>query len=266
MGRSNAKGRGYSLSRSPLRRLTTAYSPQPESRQFLDRVATQDEAGIEVSLSVLSARESESFFGVRMSRRRIQPVWLRVVNGTDDALRLDFVHVDPEYYTPLEAAYVNHFATGSRLLGFGFLAWLFLPFLALIPFKYFGARAANRRIDAFFKKHGFRSGPIKPGDDVSGFIYTPLDEGTKEVDIQLLAKDQARNFIFSATIPGFAVDRSDTEPTESGEGLPAGVAAAQPHRRPVLHRRAPCGCDTVTEPHARVVPALGLTSSESYIP
>lgn len=163
-------------------------------------------------MSVLSDRESERVFGVRMSRRRVQAVWLRVVNGTDEALRLDLVHIDPEYYTSLEAAYVNHFGTGKRLLGFGLLAVHFLPFLALVPFKYFGARAANRRMDAFFKEHGFPNGPIKPGGDISGFIYTPLDEGTKEVDVQLLAKDHPRNFSFSVTIPGLAVDRSDTEP------------------------------------------------------
>ena len=37
--------------------------------------------------------------------------------------------IDPNYYPPLEAAYVNHLRIGRRLLEFGVLAWLSLPYV-----------------------------------------------------------------------------------------------------------------------------------------
>src|SRR3954466_7790656 len=115
--------------------LGVPYSPRPEERAFLQRVVSQRDEILIVDVAVLDDRESEQFFGVPLARRGIQPVWLRITNAGKQPYRLGLASLDPGYYPPLEAAFVNHFAVGKRLVAFGLLAWLFWPLLILLPFK-----------------------------------------------------------------------------------------------------------------------------------
>ena len=101
-------------------------------------------------------------------------MWLEVVNGRGEPLWLDRVQLDPNYYTPLEAAHLAHFAMGTRLVAFGVLGWLFLPLLPLVPLKLLSARAANRRMNELFRSLGFPTAVILPGKKVSGFLFTRL--------------------------------------------------------------------------------------------
>ena len=87
-----------------LRWLTVPYRPAPESRDFLQGVVTQLREGLEVRVAVLNGHDSRTFFGVPLDRRGIQPVWIQIVNRTDRAYRLQFVSIDPNYFSPLEAA------------------------------------------------------------------------------------------------------------------------------------------------------------------
>lgn len=192
-----------------MRWFTVAYLPRTTDRPFLDRSQQQTGDGLQVTVAVMSDRESHQYFGVRLARRGLQPVWIRCVNASDFAYRLDFYSVDPAYYTPLEAAYVSHFSVGKRLLSFGGLAWLFLPLLPLIPLKLWGARAANRRMDALFKKESFRFGPIRPKTERSGVVFTNLDEGNKNMEMELVAQDHVCRFDFSLEVPGLAVHDTD---------------------------------------------------------
>ena len=147
-----------------LRRwLTIDYSPHPEERSFLERAQNRGEAEVETTVAVPSDRESERIFGVRLARHGLQAVWLEVVNGGEEPLWLDRVQFDPDYYTPLEAAHIAHFAMGTRLVAFGVLGWLFLPLLPLVPLKLLSARAANRRLKKLFRAMGFPTGVIPPG-------------------------------------------------------------------------------------------------------
>src|SRR5262245_36769727 len=116
-------------------RLGVPYTPRPDERPFLDRVERRQEGDRVVRLSVLHAQESERFFGVPLARRGIQPVWLQISNRGQSPYRLSLASIDRNYYPPLEVAYLNHFHLSRRLLGFGLLAWLFLPLLILLPFK-----------------------------------------------------------------------------------------------------------------------------------
>jgi hypothetical protein len=189
--------------------LGIAYSPQPEERAFLDRTEVRRDDALVVRASVLANRESERFFGVPLARRGIQPVWLEITNHGNQPCRLRIASLDPEYYPPLEAAYANHFHILRRLLAFGALAWVFLPLVILLPFKLFAARAANRRMDAYFQKHGFGWGLIRPGNTVAGFVFTKLDEGTKQFTVRLFAPARTREFAFSIPVPGLKVDYAD---------------------------------------------------------
>jgi hypothetical protein len=146
-----------------------------------------------------------------------------VVNRSDKLLRLQLVRIDPNYYTPLEAAAVNHFSIAKRLSAFGLMGWLFLPLLLLIPFKLATAFLANRRMSAFFQSQGFHLRPIRPGDESEGFVFTTYDAGAKVVHISLHsagdlidsakglaeapdAVDADVEFTFSIPVPGIAVD------------------------------------------------------------
>jgi len=200
-----------------LRWFTVAYTPHPEEQGFLDRAETQKQADLEVTVAVLGDGESHRFFGVRMARRGMQPVWVRIVNRSNEACRLDLLGIDASYYTPLEAAYVNHFSLGKHLLSYGLLVWIYLPLLPLLVFKVFGARAANRRMNAFFKEHGFSSGVIRPGAERSGFVFTGLDEGVKSVAVKLLAGVHVQEFSFSVEVPGLDVRTEEDEADKARE-------------------------------------------------
>src|SRR4051812_1651468 len=94
-----------------LKRLfTVPYSPDPDFRDFLSRGQTQESPLAEVTAAVPDSAESHRVFGVPMAKRAIQPVFLRVVNRGDTPLRLHLVAINPNYYTPLEAAGINHFS------------------------------------------------------------------------------------------------------------------------------------------------------------
>jgi hypothetical protein len=182
------------------------YTPRPEERSFLDRAEVRRTDVFDVSVAVLDDRESERVFGVPLAHRGIQPVWLRIVNRSGQPCRLRLASLDPNYYPPLEAACVNHFAIGRRLLGFGLLAWFFLPLLVLVPFKVIGAWLANRRMDAYFQEHGIGSGLIRPGCELAGFVFTTHDAGTKQLTVKLMGAAQEVEVVFALPIPGLRVD------------------------------------------------------------
>ena len=115
-----------------------------------------------VKVAVPSATESRRVFGVDVAKHGIQPVWLRIENRSPGSLRLQMVNIDPRYFTPLEAAGVNHFSIFRRLSAFGAIGWVFLPLLGLVPLKLVTAWLNNARMDDFFRAHGFRLGPIAP--------------------------------------------------------------------------------------------------------
>jgi hypothetical protein len=189
-----------------LRWLGIPYTPRPEEVSFLKRAVVQQDDDLVVSVAVLDDRESQQFFGVPLARRGIQPVWLEITNRSPQPFRLRLASLDPGYYPPLEAAFVNHFRIGRRLLGFGMLACFFLPLFPVLPFKVIGARLANRRMNAFFQEHGIGCGLIKPGSKLAGFVFTSLDEGTKQFSVRLQGAAGAKDFPFSIPVPGLRVD------------------------------------------------------------
>ncbi|MBC7852519.1 MAG: LssY C-terminal domain-containing protein [Pirellulaceae bacterium] len=166
---------------------TIVYAPEPELRTFLMRGLTQESPLSRVTVAVLSAQESQQVFGVPMGRRGIQPVFLRIENRNTTPLRLYVLDIDPHYFTPLEAAGINHFSVLKRLSAIGIAAWYFLPLLALLPLKLYSAARANRRMDDCFRRQAFPLRPIPPGETAEGFIYATLDAGSKTVRVCLYA-------------------------------------------------------------------------------
>src|SRR5262249_33980092 len=140
------------------------------------------------------------------------PVWLQIRNHGKRPYRLRLASLDPNYYPPLEAAYLNHYAIGKRLLAFGLLAWFFcFPLFILLPFKIFAAWYANRRMNAHFQEHAIGWGIIRPGTEIAGFVFTSHDEGTKQVPVRLISTTGVKDFLFSIPIPGLHVDHGNKQ-------------------------------------------------------
>jgi LssY C-terminus len=218
-----------------LRRwLTVDYFPHPDQRTFLERGLTRQDAEVEVTVAVPGDRESQSIFGVRLARHRLQAVWVEIMNGGMEPLWLDRIELDPDYYTPLEVANLAHFRMATRLLTFGVLGWLFLPLLPLIPIKLLSARAANRRMNEIFRASGLPTGMVEPGKKVSGFIFTRLDEGMKRIDARLLGRTKSFDFHFDVEVPGLVLNHpvEDADAAASAEQLDEVALNAWVERQP----------------------------------
>lgn len=208
---------------SIFRWLVIPYKPRQDVEAFLEGAVSQERDNLQVKVAVLNGAASRKCFGVPMARRGIQPVWVQVLNRSGQPYRLQFVAVDPNYFSPLEASAVNHYSSGKRLFGFGLLAWLFfLPLALLLPIKLIAVRRANRTMDAFFLEHAFRMHPIAPGKEQSGFVYTNLSEGTKVVLVRLLGTEGSQEFEFSLPVEGLDADHLRRE---FREVLPTGETA-----------------------------------------
>ncbi len=228
----------FTLPLAVKRLIITPYVPQPGLDSFRARAQTQSTPLAEVTVAVLDSRESERFFGVPLARRGLQPVHLRIVNHGGAPLRLLLAQIDPNYYTPLEAAATCHYSIVKRLSAFGLVGLLFFWLLLLIPSKLITAWLANRRMDDFFRSQALHLRPVAPGESAEGFIFTPLDAGTKIVHVALHATGEsladaarraqesgpmtpAAEFTFSINVPGLAADylRRDFATIDSSEPI-----------------------------------------------
>jgi hypothetical protein len=145
---------------------------------FMERSQSKVDGEVRVTVAVLGAEESRQLFGVNLAGRDIQPVWVRVQNSDTTAYWLMSSGLDPDYFSPLEAAYAFHTAIGS---------------------------STNSKIDDHFRVMNFRN-PIAPDTSVSGFVFTNRDEGTKVVDIDLVGIGSVKFFTFFVAVPGIKAD------------------------------------------------------------
>jgi len=156
------------------------YNPGPFNEEpFRERTKTQMEDGVRVSAAVLSAQETEAVFGLPLYKKGIQPIWLEIENDTQQRMWFAPVSVDPDYFAPLEVAYMHH-------SGF--------------------SKASKQRMDQYFHQHTIRNS-IEPGNVRSGFVFTNLELGTKAFNVDILSEDdQVRAFTFLIPVEGIKVD------------------------------------------------------------
>lgn len=161
------------------------FNPRPvEEVPFRERAQTKVEGNVRVTAAVPSAKESKRLFGVDMYKRGVQPIWLEIENKDEQPVYFLPIGLDPNYFSPIEAAYVNHFG-----------------------FK----TPANEEMNRFFYKQrkGLR---IAPGSIRSGFVYTPVDEGTKAFNVDLMGEDkEIRIFTFFINVPGIRADHQQVD-------------------------------------------------------
>ncbi len=159
----------------------TSFEPKSiESVPFRDRAVTQVDDDVTVTAAVPDAAETRELFGTPLYKRRIQPVWLQVENGTDDWIALLPMGTDSDYDSPFEVAALS--------------------------------RDPNARAPA--EQYIFQSGvnlQIAPGETRSGFIFTTLDEGTKAFNVDIIGDRDSWQFTFFIQVPGLAIDHYDVD-------------------------------------------------------
>ena len=151
---------------------------ETEKLDYKSRVATRSDGPVLASASVLSADESREIYGVPLAKKGIQPVWIEIENGDDDAYWLLSPGLDPNFFPASEAA--EAFATTHE-------------------------NETREVLEQRFGALAFRN-PIPPGTTVSGFILTNLDQGVKMVQVDLVANGRHKSFSIFVSIPGFRAD------------------------------------------------------------
>jgi len=164
---------------SPLGCATAVFKPGSiHDVRFRERAQSKSDEDVRVTVAVLSAEESKELFGVNLASKGIQPVWVKVENHDDRPYYFVSAGVDPNYFSPLEAAYATH--TGYT-------------------------NSSKKRLEAYFKSMHFRN-PVMPNAAVSGFVFTNIDEGEKVVHVDLIGSERAKFFTFYLEVPGLMAD------------------------------------------------------------
>jgi len=127
--------------------------------------------------------ETEAIFALPLYDRRVQPVWIEVVNGGSTDLRFAPVGTDPDYRPAMEVAYTHR-------SGFSSDAQADME-------RFLDSNAMPRSIGA--------------GERRSGFVFTEARPGTKGVSIDLFGPgpEETFTFVFFVTVPGFNADHAE---------------------------------------------------------
>ena len=151
--------------------------PVADTRDFRARVERQRAGGVEVAVSVLGARESESESGAPLASKGIQPVWLKITSNEPQEFLLMLLGIDPDYFSPSEVAWqVRH--QGEP----------------------YGPSSLRRFAEAHVPV------VIPPASERSGFVYTNLDPGAMALTVQLIGEGDTRNLEFVLPVPDFEAD------------------------------------------------------------
>ena len=157
----------------------TSFSPRPmEEVSFKTRSQTQVQGGIRVTAAVPTLEEANAIYGVDLSSKEMQPVWIEVKNKENLPYWFLPSGLDPAYFSASEAAFAFRSETSTEI-----------------------SRAIYKR----FQDLQFRN-PIRPGTTVSGFIIVNRDEGFKALDIDLISRATVRSFTYIIPDPSFKGD------------------------------------------------------------
>ena len=152
------------------------FAPVPlDEVGYQERIQTKEDDDITVRVAVLSPDEAKQAFGTDLAKQGIQPVWLEVQNHSDTFVWLMPVALDPDYYSPMEAAYYGQSGFSAE---------------------------DKKAINTHFDRLRFGSNVVEAGRSRSGFIFTNLDEGVKLVNVDLVGLDELREFSFIVDVPG----------------------------------------------------------------
>lgn len=140
------------------------------------RAVTKIEDGIRVSAAAPSVDEARSVVGVDLEEHGVQPLWLEIENGSERPFYLLRTGLDPEYFAPLEVA-----------------------FLYKDSFDDEGGEALGEHLEAL--SFDSRS-PIRPSETVSGFVYVNRAAPSMMVDVDLVGREWSDRIGLVVPVPG----------------------------------------------------------------
>jgi hypothetical protein len=156
-----------------------SFNPTPiDQVGFLDRAESVTKGDITVAVAVLSAEEAKAVFDTKLYKKKIQPIWLEITNGTNRTLAFLPRSVDQDYHSALEVAQKGH-----RM-------W---------------SKKTNREKREYFFEQQLRL-ELPPGQTVSGFVFGNRDEGVRWMNIAIIGQDLVEFFEFVVEVPGFNAD------------------------------------------------------------
>lgn len=161
--------------------------PHIENPSFERHVATREKDHVRVTVAVLTAAESQQYFGLPLESKGVQAVWLKVENRNDYGLYIVPRSTDPNYFSAYETAFINH-----RLF----------------------ARQSNEAMDEFFERSRIRL-RVSAHAANTGFLFTTLSEGTKFVNIEMVHDMGAIRDGFFFQLPNGSFDYEQTRLAQS---------------------------------------------------
>ena len=155
------------------------FSPTPMDQVgFEERAETQTKDDVTVKVVVLTAEEAKAAFDCKLYKKKIQPVWLEITNGTDDEMLFLPRSIDPDYFSPLEVAQKT--------------SWRW-------------SKEANHEKKWYYYENQM-SFMIPPGETVSGFVFTNRQKGVRWVLVEVFSEHKAVHVEFIHEVPGFKAD------------------------------------------------------------
>ena len=141
-----------------------------------ERAVTNSKENIRVSAAVPTPEEAQSIFGVDLGEHGIQPLWLEISNHGERRFVFLPAGIDPEYFAPLEAAYLyeDEFTDESYQ----------------VFAEHFDAASLDHR------------SLILPGETISGFVYINKVDPTLIVEIDLVGENWSGRFDLLVPLPG----------------------------------------------------------------
>ena len=160
-----------------------ATKPPPiDPLAYKDRTKSSVNEHVTVTVAVPTIAEAQAIYGVDLASKEIQPVWLEVKNESANIHWFLPSGLDPEYFSPSEAAFPFHTNIEKN----------------------------NKQLDDKFRKLHFKN-PIQAGSSKSGFVLVNLDEGFKAVDIDLVSREDVKSFSFVIPDPDFKADFKEVD-------------------------------------------------------
>jgi hypothetical protein len=145
---------------------------------------TQEHDGVRVSVVVPPDQDVERLFGIPLTKYGVQPVGVQIANSTQAPYWFSHLAVDPDYFTPIEAA------NRARYLFFG--------------------QSANEEMRQHLIASAIGS-YVGPGQTIGGFVFTNLSRGLKPVNVDLIAPNRLLTFYFTILVKNLEAEYSQVD-------------------------------------------------------
>jgi len=156
-----------------------SFNPTPmDEVGFKDRAESLTKNDITVTIAVLSADETKAVFDTKLYKKKIQPIWVEVTNGTDERIAFLPRSVDADYHSPLEVAQKS------------LKTW---------------AKKSNQAKRNFYYENQMPF-QLPPGETRSGFVFGDRSKGVRWMAVRVIGKNWSEKFEFIIEVPGFKAD------------------------------------------------------------